>query len=147
MAKGFRKLGKASGSAIGKMTIRVFRCNGCGTEHKGKKPAQCYCGRMDFDKFDSRGEAARYANLLLQERAGIISGLVRQVKFPLMVTNLDGNKVKFADYISDFCYVVTATGEQVIEDFKGMITPEANLKLRAMEAMGLPVKVVTAKDL
>lgn len=147
MAKGFRKLGRASGSAIGKMTIRVYRCNGCGIEHKGKKPAQCHCGRMDFDRFDSRGEAARYANLLLQERAGIISGLVRQVKFPLMVTNLAGQKIKFADYVSDFCYVVTETGEQVIEDYKALITPDAALKLRCMEAMGLPVKVVTPKDL
>lgn len=146
MAKGFRRLGKASGSAIGKMTVRVYKCNGCGIEHKGKKPAQCYCGRMDFERFDSRGEAARWNNLLLQERAGIISDLVRQVSFPLMATNLRGDQVQFAKYVSDFCYIVNETGEQVIEDYKSLITPDARLKLACMEAMGLPVKIVTPKD-
>lgn len=147
MAKGFRSLGKASGGAIGKMTVRVFKCSGCGAEHKGTKPKQCFCGRMDFEKFDSRGEAARWNNLLLQEKAGIISGLVRQIDFPLMATNKKGERVKAAVYKSDFCYVINETGEQVIEDFKSLITPEANLKLRWMEAMGLPVKIVTYKDL
>lgn len=147
MAKSWRGIGTASGGAIGRITIKVYQCNGCGAPHKGKKPAQCHCGRMDFEKFDSRGEFNRYANLQMQERAGLIRNLVRQIKFPLKALNPAGQEVVFANYIADACYEICETGEQVIEDYKSLITPEAKLKLKCMEAIGLPVKIVTSKGL
>lgn len=146
MAKGWRSIGRASGAQVGKIAIKVYVCRGCGAQHKGKKPAQCLaCGRMDFTFFDSQGEANRWATLELMERAGTISGLSRQVRFPLMAHRADGLGAKVGEYIADFCYV--ENGKQVIEDFKGAMTDVAALKLRWMEAQGLPVKVTTAKGL
>lgn len=144
MAKGWRSIGKASGAKIGSMTIKTYVCAGCGSQHKGKKPYQCEaCGRMDFLFFDSIGEAVRWAQLQLLERAGKITNLVRQIAFPLMAARADGTAVKVGEYRSDFCYV--ENGVQIIEDYKSLITPEAALKLRWMEAQGLPVRIHTAK--
>lgn len=144
MAKGWRSIGRASGAKIGSMAIKTYVCEGCGAQYKCDKPGQCSsCGRMDFIYFDSNGEAMRWATLQMLERAGEISELVRQVKFPLMAARADGFDVKVGDYVADFCYV--ENGNQIIEDYKSLITPEAALKLRWMEAMGLPVRINTAK--
>jgi hypothetical protein len=142
----WRRIGRQNGSDIGRMAIKVYRCNGCGIHHKGAKPAQCMgCGRMDFTKFDSVGEANRYARLLLRQHAGLISGLEAHVPFPLMTIGRNGLPCKFATYEADFVYV--EDGVRVIEDWKssGGIDPSAALKLRVMEAMGNPVKLVTDK--
>lgn len=144
MAKGWRSLGRASGDKIGSMSIKTYVCCGCGAQYKAEKPGQCRaCGRMDFLYFDSNGEAMRWAHLQLLEKAGHISELVRQVPFPLMAARADGLAVKVGEYIADFCYV--ENGNQIIEDYKSLIAPEAALKLRWMEGMGLPVRVNTAK--
>lgn len=141
----WRGLSKVSGSRAGKTSIRVYVCRGCGLRYETIKPVQCSCGRMDFTSFDSKGEANRWARLEMMERAGMISELTRQVRFPLMATRIDGLQVKVAEYVADFCYI--EKGEQVIEDFKGGITDVASLKLRWMEAVGLPVRISTAKGL
>ena len=145
MAKGgWRSIGRASGAQVGKIAVRCFICRGCGMQHKGRKPKQCQqCGRMDFTMFDSMDEHNRWKHLELMEQAGIISGLVRQVRFPLMAARADGLAVKVGEYVADFCYV--ENGQQVIEDRKGAMTDVAAIKLRWMEAMGLPVRVTTAK--
>lgn len=142
--KGWRSIGRASGAQVGKIAVRCYVCEGCGLQHRGTKPAQCKsCGRMDFTRFDSIDEANRWARLEMMERAGLISDLVRQVRFPLMAARADGLAVKVGEYIADYCYV--ENGKQVIEDRKGAMTDVAALKLRWMEAMGLPVTVTTAK--
>lgn len=139
----WRKFGRINGSDLGRMAIKVHICTGCGEWHEGKKPAQCRCGVMSFDTFDSKTEAKRWAQLRMLERAGHISGLRRQVPFPLMTVGREGLACRFADYIADFVY--TENGERVIEDSKAKngISPEASLKLRIMEAMGLPVKLTS----
>ena len=140
----FKGLGRAAGHAVGKVAVKVYVCRGCGLEHKADKPAQCLsCGRMDFSKFDSRGEAGRYAALILLQSAGVIQGLETQVRFPLMTIGPDKLPVKVATYIADFVYL--RDGAQVIEDFKGALTDVAALKLRWMAGMGLPVTITTAK--
>lgn len=144
MAKGgWRSLGRASGAQVGKMAVRVYVCRGCGVHHKGKKPAQCHCGRMDFTLFDSQGEANTWARLEMMERFGQISGLQRQVRFPLMAHRKDGLGVKVGEYVAD--YVFEENGEIVIADYKGAVTDVAAIKLRWMESMGLPVRIITAK--
>lgn len=144
MAKGWRSIGRASGARIGSIAVKTYVCNGCGLHHKGKKPYQCSsCGRMDFTFFDSIDEANRWAQLCLMEKSGLISDLVRQVRFPLMAARADGLAVKVGEYVADYCYV--EDGEQIIEDRKGAMTDVAALKLRWMESMGLPVRVTTAK--
>ena len=140
----WKRIGRQNGSDIGAKAIKVYRCNGCGIHHKGQKPAQCMgCGRLDFTRFDSIGEANRYAALLLRQRAGEISGLEAHVPFPLMTIGKGGMPCKFATYEADFVYF--QDGERILEDWKssGGIDPVAALKLRIMEAMGLPVKIVT----
>lgn len=144
MAKGWRSLGRASGAQIGSMAIKTYVCCGCGAQYKAEKPAQCMaCGRMDFLYFDSNGEAKKWAELQLLERAGVIKDLQRQVAFPLMAHRADGLGVKVGEYIAD--YVFERDGEIVIADYKSLVAPEAALKLRWMQAMGLPVEVITEK--
>lgn len=142
--KGWRAIGRASGSAVGKIAVRCFVCRGCGVQFRGKKPDQCqHCGRMDFTTYDSVGEANRWATLEMMERAGVISDLQRQIRFPLMAARPDGLAAKVGEYIADFAYI--EDGRQIIEDYKGAMTDVAALKLRWMEAMGLPVRITTAK--
>lgn len=140
----FKGIGKASGAAIGKISVKVFECNGCGVQHKGDRPAQCLgCGRMDFTKIDSLTEAKRLGELRLRQRAGIISNLEVQVRFPLMAARADGVAVKVGEYWADFVYL--RDGKQVIEDAKGAISELAQWKLRHMAAQGLPVTIITEK--
>lgn len=101
---------------------------------------------MDFAKYDSMGEAGRYAALRLRVLAGLIKDLETQVRFPLM-TLCDGRPVKVATYIADFVYVETESGKQIIEDFKGALTDVAALKLRWMAGQGQPVKIVTKEGI
>ena len=82
--------------------------------------------------FDSRLEADRWTTLRSWERMGQISGLERQVKFPLSV-----NGIKIGDYIADFRYFFG--GGFVIEDAKGILTPVCRWKLKHMAAQGNPV--------
>lgn len=75
------------------------------------------------------------------ERAGAIAGLTRQIPFDLTV---NGHLV--CRYICDFVYVIPTTGERVVEDAKGVLTPEFRLKAKLMEAIhGIVVQVWTGK--
>lgn len=145
--KSWNKFGRLHGHHAGRRAIVVYRCKFCGLHHEGEKPFHCKsCDNIDFMRFDSKGEAGRYASLALQEKAGLLYDLRAQVRFPLLTFGIDKVPRKFADYVADFVYM--KDGKQHIEDFKpsaGM-DPVAALKLRCMEAMGFPVKIVTEKD-
>ena len=69
--------------------------------------------------FDSRREARRYMDLWLMQRAGEISGLRTQVKYPLLPKQVrsDGTKERAIDYVADFVY--EQGGQTVVEDSKG----------------------------
>ena len=75
--------------------------------------------------FDSQKEKGRYAELLLMQRAGMISGLKRQVRFELIPSQpRKGMKPEQAAvYIADFVYY--QNGEQIVEDVKGYRKGEA----------------------
>ena len=100
------------------------------------------------DTFDSRKEYHRYRELLLLESAGKITQLRRQVSFQLIppqyeVTERysqktgkrlrDGKKLveRGVYYIADFVYSAQ-DGVTVVEDVKGMKTPEYILKRKLM---------------
>lgn len=72
-----------------------------------------------IDKFDSVKEYNRYRELLLLEKAGMISGLKKQV--PMVIQEAfvdnDGVKQKAIIYKADFIY--KENGEEVVEDVKG----------------------------
>lgn len=78
--------------------------------------------------FASAKEARRYSELLLLERAGEISELRLQVRF-----SLDVGGVHVCRYIADFTYRDKAGGA-VVEDVKGVETPEFKLKRKLMLA-------------
>lgn len=87
--------------------------------------------------FDSRKEARRWNELLLLQRAGMISGLKRQVPFLLIPTQ----KTETADgkwrterpvkYVADFVYT-EKDGREVVEDTKGVRTPDYIIKRKLM---------------
>jgi len=72
---------------------------------------------INGEKFDSQREYSRYCQLRLEECAGAISGLCRQVTFILAPpVFLDGRKKPALRYVADFVYV---RGEKrIIEDAK-----------------------------
>ena len=87
----------------------------------------------DGIRFDSKLEARRWRELSYLQSIGQISGLERQIKFPLFVGD-----VKIGDYVADFRYYMA--GGFVIEDAKGVLTPLCKWKLKHMAAQG---KIVT----
>jgi hypothetical protein len=98
---------------------------------------------VDGIRFDSKGEAFRWFELQLLQRAGKISTLTRQEKFPVVI-----NGKKICSYIADFTYFDGA--KRVVEDFKSPVTaahPMFRLKKKLVEALnpGLEIQVVTSK--
>ena len=83
--------------------------------------------------FDSKKEAARYQELKLFERAGVISDLQRQVKFVLIpVQRINGKVVeRECSYVADFVYLDEA-GKKVVEDTKGVKTKDYIIKRKLM---------------
>ena len=91
---------------------------------------------FDGITFDSKKEARRYEELILQERCQVISNLQRQVKYVLIPnqhaesteTYKRGSKKgqpkrgklleRECSYVADFVYT-DATGETIVEDVKG----------------------------
>ena len=68
-------------------------------------------------KFDSKWEAERWGQLKAMEKAGVVTQLERQIKYELSI-----NDVKICNYI-------------VVEDAKGILTPEFKLKQKMMKAI------------
>lgn len=97
---------------------------------------------VDGRMFDSKREATRYANLLIEEQLGNISGLDCQVRFPLVVHGIDCGA-----YVADFTYL-TRDGERVVEDVKSAATrklPTYRLKRKLVWALyGLTIREVGA---
>lgn len=96
--------------------------------------------------FHSSGEAQRYIELSLKEKAGIIHELKRQVKIPLIVNDQhisieDKNgRLRKLNYIADFTY--KANDKMIIEDWKGFDTPVSRLKRAIVKAIiGYPVMI------
>ena len=82
--------------------------------------------------FDSKREADRWVELTLLQKAGKIQGLERQVPYGLIpAQKIDGKVVeREVKYIADFVY--HQDGQTVVEDAKGMKTPEYIIKRKLM---------------
>jgi hypothetical protein len=82
----------------------------------------------------SKGEAARWQELKLLERAGEITELDRQVPYDLTVK---GEVI--GSYVADFTYFerdkTMPNLRHVVEDFKGFRTAEYRLKAKLMKAI------------
>ena len=84
-------------------------------------------------KFDSKWEAERWGQLKAMEKAGVVTQLERQIKYELSI-----NEVKICNYIADFRYLLeeeNGLSKLVVEDAKGMLTPEFKLKQKMMKAI------------
>jgi hypothetical protein len=83
---------------------------------------------VDGMTFDSKREAQRWHELILEQRAGHISALRRQVPFAITI-----NRMHVCDYIADFVYV--RNGAEVVEDSKGFRTEMYRLKKKLVRAV------------
>lgn len=92
-------------------------------------------------RFDSEKEYARWCELQLLEKAGVIRDLQRQVKFELQPAfTHKGKRIQAIKYIADFTYTDNETGEKIIEDTKGVRTREYILKQKMMLFRGYEIK-------
>ncbi len=80
----------------------------------------------EHGRFDSKLEYQRFLELQLMERAGLISDLRRQIKYPLVLGN-----TLVCTYIADFVYC--ENGVEVVEDSKGFRTREYLMKKNLMK--------------
>lgn len=130
-----------------RMTVAEVRAH----MEKRKAPKKNRLGnvakRVDLggEKFDSRFERNRYAQLLLEQRAGLISGLKRQVRTPLMgrdgpILTPTGRQMA---YVADFTYL--RGNVLVIEDTKGVKTEVYLMKKAILAAMGITINEVRQK--
>lgn len=103
---------------------------------------------VDGINFDSKKEAKRYEVLKALEKAGVIHDLQRQVKYVLIPAQYEPTneiytkgkekgkpkKGKLIErecaYYADFVYIYK--GQLVVEDTKGMRTPEYIIKRKLM---------------
>ena len=142
----WNRTGRLDGSRAGSKAVRVYVCEGCGLWHQGKKPAQCMaCGRMDFEHFDSTGEAKHYASLQLQQREGMITDLRRQVDLDLLTMGPKGMPVVWGKMRVDYAF--KENGVQKYRDWKPLagISPDAALKIRCLAAQGVTVEIYNSK--
>ena len=86
----------------------------------------------DGIQFDSKKEANRYQELLLLERAGLISDIECQPRYDLVV-----NTHKLGFYRADFRYREVVTDMVMVEDVKSPATRTAvyQLKKKLMKAL------------
>lgn len=105
-------------------------------------------------KFDSMKEYKRYLQLQMLERAGDITDLQRQVKYVLIPAQKEPDTIgpkggihkgrtieQECSYIADFVY--QENGKTVVEDTKGVRTPEYVIKRKLMLYIhGIKIKEV-----
>lgn len=100
---------------------------------------------VDGVELDSRHEARRWQELKLAEQAGAIGDLQRQVHYELIPVQREPDQrgpkggvkkgrviERKVEYIADFVYIDINSGEKVVEDSKGMRTPEYIIKRKLM---------------
>jgi hypothetical protein len=93
---------------------------------------------VDGVSFQSTGEADRWSELLLLEKAKKIRNLQRQVRYRLVV-----NGELICVYVADFVYDEGA--RTIVEDFKSIatMTPTFNIKKKLMKAcLGIDIRIM-----
>lgn len=120
------------------MTPHDYKALASRKRHKyGAKRTQAPDGTW----FASKAECARYLELSLLKRAGMIKDLQIQPRF-----KLEANGEHIAVYVGDFSYVRTGDpgGRLTVEDVKGVRTDVFKLKQRLMKVLlGLDVVEVS----
>lgn len=88
--------------------------------------------------FDSQAEHKRWVELSLLERAGVISGLIRQPVFKLNV-----NGMHVARYTPDFQYI--ENGKIVVEDVKGYAARDFPIRSKLFQALNPDIRFAVIK--
>ena len=79
--------------------------------------------------FHSKKEGNRYLDLLELEKKRLIYDLILQPRFTLLdKMKWNGITLYKRSYIADFQYIDTVTGDTIVEDVKGFLTPIYKLK-------------------
>lgn len=94
--------------------------------------------------FDSKAEHRRWLALSTYVRAGLISELRRQVRYVLIPPQKrpSGGSERACHYVADFVYL-DGSGATVVEDVKGVDTPEWVIKRKLMlHVHGIEVRAV-----
>lgn len=99
--------------------------------------------------FDSKAEANRYEELLLLERAGLVSKIELQKKFVLLPSkrNANGYLERETAYVADFVYVDSVAG-LVVEDVKSPATRTSEYVIKRklmLHVHGITIKEVGVK--
>lgn len=90
--------------------------------------------KIGGEKYDSKREATRHLRLELEQRAGRIANLRRQVPFVLAPKAVVGGKPKRSlIYRADFVY--ERDGKTVVEDSKGHLTEVYKIKRHLMKTV------------
>lgn len=119
-------------------------------ERPGKHKYGAQKTDVDGITFDSKREARHYLELKTLERFGDIRDLELQPRYkieingePLKIRSRGYPGGRTVTYVADFRYVVTATGETVVEDIKGLDTPVARIKRALVEHLyGIRIEVI-----
>ena len=98
-------------------------------QYKALKPAKKRpkYGNVKTGGFDSKGEKKRYSELLLLQKAGLITDLIKQPKIVLQESFMfHGKRERAITYTPDFYYLDLRYnkegGIKTYEDFKSIIT-------------------------
>lgn len=106
---------------------------------RGTKKSKYKSRRVKIDgiAFASTREGKRYMDLRLLERAGEISMLTCQPKYPIVI-----NDIPICTVILDFSYI-DKSGETIIEDVKGLDMVVSKLKRKLVKAChGIEVRLI-----
>lgn len=119
----------------------IWVCLACRRQYP-KGTGACETCHAALQHFASTQEYRRYAELALEQRAGLISGLQLQPVYPIVI-----NSQRVFKYIADFKY--TRGDREVVEDVKGSKDPKHHdpvfrLKKKVVEAVyGIEITVTT----
>ena len=98
---------------------------------------------IDGIRFASKAEAKRYQELRLLERAGEITALELQPRYPIH-SHRTGERVMV--YVADFRYLAKGARVTTVEDVKGVKTPVYRLKKKFAEAeYGIQIQEIACR--
>lgn len=120
---------------------------------EGRYGANKRCVHPDGTKFDSGSEMARYCDLLLLQKAGVIAELEVHPVYPITIGGVEVRMFskryfingRHLSYEADFRYFDVECGRKIIEDVKmgsGHRTEVYKIKKALMTAMGLEITEV-----
>lgn len=124
-----------------RLTVEQFRSLAERNNGSGKKSNKYHAQK--YNGYDSKKEYYRSEQLKLWLKAGLISDLREQVTYTLIPSqiNSEGITERAVKYKADFVYIDNATGQTVVEDTKGVRTPEYIIKRKLMlQVFGITIK-------